>query len=88
MGFLRWNTIFIKLDNELLNIYGNTEFEWNWQAQPETQILKGFTFEGVLNKDLSSGHFVAIGVYSSHKGKMIDKIWRTPLIGMLEPQNT
>ena len=85
MGFLRWNTILIKLDNELLNIYGNTEFEWDWQAQPETQILEEFTFGGAVNKDLSNGHFVAFGVYSSHKGKMIDEVYEIPLSGMLRP---
>lgn len=86
MGFLRWESIKIKLGDEFIGIYEDYEKEWEWQAQPETQTPKGFTFERGLKKDLTGGILVAKGVYSSHQGKgMMLKTWETHLKGMLKP---
>ncbi|MFX0087882.1 MAG: hypothetical protein ACFFAU_19680 [Candidatus Hodarchaeota archaeon] len=57
--------------------------EWEWQAQPSEQTLNGFTFKVPIEKELTGGIFVTRGVYSSHKGSIIEETWQTPLIGEL-----
>lgn len=85
MGCLRWESINIKLGEEIFHILDNRDKEWEWQAQPESQTFKGFTFNVSSDVDLTGAIFFTKGVYSSHKGKMIKKTWEIPLIGMLKP---
>ena len=83
MGLVRWTHISIKRKEEVLSL-GNPK-EYEWQAQPNTQTPKGFHFEISMLENLNGCIFLAKGVYSSHKGRMEEKIWSSPLSGSLNP---
>lgn len=85
VGYLRWDNINLKVNDDIYHIRELSEKEFDWQAQADTPTPKTFHFKVSLDIDLTGGIFLAKGVYSSHKGKMIKKTWRTPLTGMLKP---
>lgn len=85
MGYLRWDNINLKVNDDIYNIRDLSEKEFTWQAQTDPQTPKTFHFKVSLDIDLTGGIFLAKGVYSSHKGKMIEKTWETLLTGELRP---
>ncbi len=83
MGYLRWERIIIKLSKQ--EIGSSSPLTFDWEAQPDTQTKKRFLFPIPEAKDLAGAIFVANGVFSSHKGKMVTEVWEVPLIGKIDP---
>ncbi|MFX0211648.1 MAG: hypothetical protein ACFFDT_37070 [Candidatus Hodarchaeota archaeon] len=83
MGYLRWERIIIKLNNQ--EIESSSPLTFDWEAQPDTQTRKRSIFRIPAAKDLTRAIFVANGVYSSHKGKMVTEVWEVPLNGKIDP---
>lgn len=84
MGFMRWDTIYIRVKTNIYHLKNPVENEE--QLQPDTQTPRGFTFLIDNKEDLTGGMFIASGMYSSHRGKMIEKVWETPLTGNIQPE--
>lgn len=84
MGYIRWNTIYLKVKDQIYKIRNPPNKGLTYQAN--TQQEKGnLTFYVEEDADLTNGFFIAVGVYSSHKGGLHDKVWETPLTGILKP---
>jgi len=85
MGYLRWDTTYLKVKSKIFNLRAAREYNTTFASDTQ-QEKGGFTFLAGEDEDLTFGFFIAIGVYSSHEGGLKEKVWETPLKGSLSPK--
>ncbi len=85
-GYLRVENMTIKQNDNIFKLQDYYDPPWlEWISEPYSQTEKDFLFSVPLEENLLGALFIADGIHSTHKGKMVERTWEIPLRGYLVP---